>query len=302
MSLLKTWSAVRIILARYYMLYMHYMIMLSYDQYVFMLYYLPSMQLVALRPSTLKTNNTAAATAHGDMPPPQIIAWMCIGALTVHTPAMQPPRGPHSNPQPPPQHTMTTGQPPPQPYTQQPFTNPPATQAPPLPGGHPHSTPQAPWLPPYVATTGPEYGYQPLAATSYTWQTTHPPTGGTMITSWGGYSLAPQAAIQIGPQLQQLLHHGAQQGPHQHQALPHTQPQQLRAPTHPHHIPQLSAQPTPPTQPLGYTFPPQTQHGPQQPPPLSRPHNSLPRLRHCSLRPAIRPSNGPMAHRLRQPR
>ena len=117
MSLLKTWSAVRIILARYYMLYMHYMIMLSYDQYVFMLYYLPSMQLVALRPSTLKTNNTAAATAHGDMPPPQIIAWMCIGALTVHTPAMQPPRGPHSNPQPPPQHTMTTGQPPPQPYT-----------------------------------------------------------------------------------------------------------------------------------------------------------------------------------------
>ena len=72
-----------------------------------------------------------------------------------------------------------------------------------------------------------------------------------MITSWGGYSLAPQAAIQIGPQLQQLLHHEPQQGPHQRQALPHTQPQQLRAPTHPHHIPQLSAQPTPPTQPLG---------------------------------------------------
>ena len=92
-----------------------------------------------------------------------------------------------------------------------------------------------------------------------------------MITSWGGYSLVPQAGIQVGPQgvpqvhmpqppyqIQQHPHPGAPQGPYQQQALPHTQHTQLHTPTHPQHAPQLPAQPTLPVQTHGHTFSPQT--------------------------------------------
>ena len=198
------------------------------------------------------------------MPPPQTLTWTCIAALTVHTWAMQPPGDPNNNPLPPQQHAPANGQPSRQPSAQQPPTNPPTTHTPPLqpPGGHPHNPP------------------------SYAWQATHPSTGGTTTTARGGYSLVPQAGIQVGPQgipqihmpqppyqLQQHPHHGAPQGPYQQQALPHTQHSQLQTPAHPQHTPQLPAQPTLPIQAHGHTFPPQTpttattptQQTPQQP-------------------------------------
>ena len=92
-----------------------------------------------------------------------------------------------------------------------------------------------------------------------------------MITSWGGYSLVPQAGIQVGPQgtpqihmpqppyqIQQHPHPGAPQGPYQQQALPHVQHSQLHTPTHPQHAPQLTTQPALPIQTHGHTPTPQT--------------------------------------------
>ena len=131
------------------------------------------------------------------MPPPQTLTGTCIAALIVHTWAMQPPGDPNSNPLPPQQHTPANGQPPGQPPTQQPPTSTQHHRYSP-PEGHPHNPPQAPWLPPYVATMGPDFGHQPMAATSYVWQATHGSTGGTMITSWQRHSLVPQAGLQVG--------------------------------------------------------------------------------------------------------
>ncbi|CAE7762655.1 unnamed protein product [Symbiodinium sp. CCMP2592] len=73
------------------------------------------------------------------------------------------------------------------------------------------ATPQVPWLPPWVATTGENTGHMPVAATSFQWTATHPSSSGA-----GGH-LQSQAAQQ--PPLQQR-----QQSRH-----PHVPQQQAQA-------------------------------------------------------------------------
>ena len=76
---------------------------------------------------------------------------------------------------------------------------PPTSPSPPH-GGQPQPAMQTPWLPPWVATQatqgGPPGVHIPLAATQFQWQATHPSTTGGYVTSWGGYSLAPNTALQ----------------------------------------------------------------------------------------------------------
>ena len=185
---------------------------------------------------------------------------------------------------------MTQPPPPPPPQSQ-------AIQQPPPPshGGQPQLQQppmQTPWLPPWVATQatqgGPPGSHIPLAATQFQWQATHPSTTGGYVTSWGGYSLAPNTVLQtnhfgmpmVQPPPQQYslqMQPGNLQQPAADQPppaahtplLPHAQVHQQPPPQQQHQWPQQLPQSQPPpqvTQPTTQPYQPYQQQGGLPPP------------------------------------
>ena len=106
-----------------------------------------------------------------------------------------------------------------------------------------------PWLPPWVANQHNTGGDTPMAATQFQWQATHPAINGGMVTSWGGYSLAPGGTLHQPPHGQPTIHFPPPQHNIQMLPQPATYGGQPPQPPQPLHHPQLlptTAQPSHP--------------------------------------------------------
>ena len=236
-------------------------------------------------------------TDGGDEPPASRTRGPVAGTHLTHTPAAQPnPSTMRAGPQPGTgQQTQSGGhaQTPTTSHQQQPVQQNcgPIHPADGWPATHGGTFANTPWLPPWIANQhpNPAGGYTPMAATQFQWQATHPASNGAMVTSWGGYSLAPGAAQYQAPHGQpavvfpppqnsiQMLPQPATYGG---QHPPSMQSQQQQQPQ------QGTARATQPPPGLPQTF------RPHQPPPTSlpgSPHN--PAAAHVQHTPTLGAAN-----------
>ena len=145
-------------------------------------------------------------------------------------------------------------------------------------GTYTNTGPAIPWLPPWVANQhpNPAGGYTPMAAAQFQWQATHPASNGALVTSWGGYSLAPGATQYQTPQGQPAVVFPPPQNSMQMLPQPATyggqHPPLMQPPQQHQQLQQATARPAQPPPGLPQTFRPQ-QH-PYQQPPTSQPHAS----------------------------
>ena len=250
--------------------------------------------------STQLKHGTAAAAEHANMYQPAAAALWTLTVLTQTVGMNHQPPMPGGQPQTPASHTPAAQQDPssmgagPHPgasqqtpsggqvqtpttsYQQQPLQQHcgpihPADGWPTTHGGTFANTgPAIPWLPPWIANQhpNPAGGYTPMAATQFQWQATHPASNGAMVTSWGGYSLAPGATQYQTPQGQPAVVIPPSQNSMQMLPQPATYGRQ--------HPPPMQSQQQQPQQ--ATTRPTQSPPGlpqtfrPHQTPPTSQPH------------------------------
>ena len=142
-------------------------------------------------------------------------------------------------------------------------------------GTYTNTGPAIPWLPPWIANQhpNPAGGYTPMAATQFQWQATHPASNGALVTSWGGYSLAPGATQYQTPQGQPAVVFPPPQNSMQMLPQPATyggQPPLMQPPQQQQQLQRATARPAQQTPGLPQAFRPHQQ--PHQQPPTSQPH------------------------------